>query len=82
MVELATIWFGLQPNENNKIFVEDGIVFIRGAKKRKEKYRSIILDVCYNEKQPRICPVVDFTKDSVIHDIAGILSEDGKKITD
>ncbi|VDM64812.1 unnamed protein product [Angiostrongylus costaricensis] len=87
MVKLATTWFDLQQNDNNKVFVGDGIVFVREAKKRgvnlleevfiDEKYGSIVLDACYSEKHPRICPVEEFTRSNVIQDIAGILSEDG-----
>uniref|UniRef100_A0A0K0D4L8 Methyltransferase n=1 Tax=Angiostrongylus cantonensis TaxID=6313 RepID=A0A0K0D4L8_ANGCA len=77
MVKLATTWFDLQQNDSNKVFVGDGIIFVREAKKREEKYGSIMLDACYNEKHPRICPVEEFTRSNVVQDIADILSGDG-----
>ncbi|KAL6724530.1 hypothetical protein Aduo_019415 [Ancylostoma duodenale] len=77
MVELATDWFGLAESDTNQVVIEDGVVFVREAAKRGEKYKSILIDACYNDNQPIVCPVPELTKSDVIKNMAEILEDGG-----
>ncbi|RCN41979.1 hypothetical protein ANCCAN_12084 [Ancylostoma caninum] len=77
MVELATDWFGLAESDTNQVVIEDGVVFVREAAKRGEKYKSILIDACFNDNQPIVCPVPELSKSDVIKNMAEILDDGG-----
>ncbi|KAK6760049.1 hypothetical protein RB195_021535 [Necator americanus] len=77
MVEIAREWFGLAESDTNTVVVQDALVFVHNAVKRGEKYKSILLDACLNERQPIICPIPEFRESNTIQDIANILDDEG-----
>ncbi|CAJ0610431.1 unnamed protein product [Cylicocyclus nassatus] len=77
MVKAAKGWFAVEESDTNKIFVQDGIVFVANAVKRGDRYKSIILDACHNDDAPTVCPVPEFTKDEVIKHMSNLLDNDG-----
>ncbi|VDK76981.1 unnamed protein product [Cylicostephanus goldi] len=78
MVKAAKEWFGVEESDTNKIFVQDGVVFVANAVKRGEKYKSIILDACHNDDAPIVCPVPEFTREEVIKHMSNLLDDDGE----
>ncbi|ETN75706.1 hypothetical protein NECAME_03678 [Necator americanus] len=77
MLSAAIDWFQFNETHNNRVVIDDGIIFIRDASERGDKYKAILIDACYSELRPLCCPVEGFYNPDTIADISNILEENG-----
>ena len=72
VIKVAREYFGFFENERIKTHVEDGRIFVKRAKLRKESYDWIILDAFNGDYIPEHLLTVEF-----LEEVKSLLSEDG-----
>ncbi|KHJ81159.1 hypothetical protein OESDEN_19155 [Oesophagostomum dentatum] len=77
MKTIAEQYFHVQESEKQRIFIEDGLDFIKKAAEEDIKYDAILVDACINERGPILCPPPSFLKDQHISDFSKCLTEKG-----
>ncbi|CAH0383255.1 unnamed protein product [Bemisia tabaci] len=78
VIEIATNYFGLAKNDNLRIEVQDGLVFLKDSVQNGEKYDFIIFDVdCKDSSLGLSCPPQSFLEPEVLESVISCLSEKG-----
>ncbi|PAV64770.1 hypothetical protein WR25_26258 [Diploscapter pachys] len=76
--EIAKKWFGYLDHPKLKLVIDDGVNFIKKERENGNKYDTIILDACNENKNLNIiCPCKAFMVESAIEDLSHILTDNG-----
>ncbi|KAK6741699.1 hypothetical protein RB195_009520 [Necator americanus] len=81
MLEISKKWFGLKLDQRQRVFLMDGVHFVRNAVTEGRKYDAILVDACTSDTNAWIiCPANDFVVPEVVKKFAELLTDKGSLI--
>ncbi|KAK6026380.1 hypothetical protein OSTOST_07676, partial [Ostertagia ostertagi] len=75
LIPVAKKWFGLVLDDRQRVFIMDGVEFIRDAVRKDHKYDAIFVDACVANTVEKIsCPAPGFYTSETVENLSKILT--------